>query len=88
MYHGIAKALYSIGKQEKNIQSILNAKNYLKKAQKEFPDDKSTLFNLALVDQQYALALTEQPLEDRSIEAMKDAIELIKASETYFLNNQ
>lgn len=80
VYNALAKALYSIGKQNKNIEMVKTAQSHLAKAKEMFPEDLSTQFNWALVEQQYALLLTDQPLEARSLPAMKEAIPRVEAT--------
>lgn len=89
VYNALAKALFSIGKQTKNIEILKTAHSHLATAREMFPDDLPTRFNWALVEQWYALLLTEQPLEKRSLIAMKEAIPRVEATKEYvftFLN--
>jgi hypothetical protein len=83
VYNALAKALYCMGKSSKNIEILKTAQGYLAKAKEMFPDDLSSLFNWALVEQWYALLLTEQPLEKRSLVSMKEAIPRVEATKEY-----
>ena len=58
-----------------------NALKYIQKAIHIRPFDKSLLFNLALILQQYATILNDQPLENRSVPALKSALLDLKLSE-------
>lgn len=84
VYNALAKALYSIGKQSKNIDILKNAHSHLVRAKEIFPEDLSTQFNGALLEQQYALLLTDQPLEKRSVIAMKEAITKVEDTKEIF----
>ena len=67
------------------MEVLITAKKYLNKAKELYPDDLATQFNWALLEQQYALLLTEQPLEKRSLTEMKSAIPRVEATAKYFL---
>ena len=80
VYNALAKALYSVAKQGKNVDILKSAQKHLTKAKELFPDDLATQFNWALLEQQYGLLLTDQPLEKRSLAAMKSTIPRVEAT--------
>lgn len=61
-----------------------NARIYIQKAIRCFPGDQSLWFNLALIEQQIAQVLNEQPSEKRSIDALKNVLKDIEISARYY----
>jgi RNA polymerase-associated protein CTR9 len=69
----ISRAYYILAKTAKDSVAMKSARKFIQKAIYSEPENKSLLFNLALIDQQMATILNEQTLENRSIPALKEA---------------
>ncbi|CAO3644067.1 unnamed protein product [Cunninghamella echinulata] len=80
----LARAQFMMAKNEKKpdimYESLLNTK----KAKEIQPNDKSITYNVALVEQQYAQLISDQPIETRSSDMMRKAIQDLDHSQELF----
>lgn len=75
IYQCISRSYYIIGKSEKNPEAMKKSLLNIQKAARLCPKDLSLFFNIALVKQQLAHVLNEQPSDCRPVHEMRKAVE-------------
>jgi RNA polymerase-associated protein CTR9 len=83
VFHSLSRVHFIIAKTTKSAESMRTSRLYIQKAIHANPSDKSLLFNLALIEQQTAQVLNDQPSESRSVEDLKAVMKDIELSEKY-----
>lgn len=73
-----------MAKNEKKPEIMYESLVNTKKAQELQPKDKSITYNIALVEQQYAQLISDQPVEIRTSEMMRKAIQDLDHSQELF----
>ncbi|KAJ3191335.1 protein required for normal CLN1 and CLN2 G1 cyclin expression [Irineochytrium annulatum] len=80
----LARAYYIIAKSEKDPEAMLRSLQCIQRALRIEPGRFALHFDAALVKQQYAQVLNEQPIEKRSLAMLKKAVLGLEASRRMF----
>ncbi|CAO3613497.1 unnamed protein product [Cunninghamella blakesleeana] len=80
----LARAQFMMAKNEKKPDIMYESLVNTKQAQELQPKDKSITYNIALVEQQYAQLISDQPIEIRTSEMMRKAIQDLDHSQELF----
>ncbi|KAJ3269385.1 protein required for normal CLN1 and CLN2 G1 cyclin expression [Terramyces sp. JEL0728] len=80
----LSRAYYILAKNSKDVAAMKTALTYIKKAIHLAPWDKSLFFNMALIEQQYVNVLNDQPMENRSIDVMRESAKDLGIAEKVF----
>lgn len=70
----MAKAQYCLAKQEKSPEKMLEALTMTQRALRLAPSDKTTLYDIALIQQSYAQLVSDRQCENRTIGDIKNAM--------------
>jgi len=84
VYQCLAKAYFAQAKVEKKVELMNKSEYFLKKAFFIKPKDKALQFDLALIKQDFAQIVIDQPPEIRTIENIKKALNGLEVSKKYF----
>ncbi|KAJ3411804.1 protein required for normal CLN1 and CLN2 G1 cyclin expression [Chytridiales sp. JEL 0842] len=80
----LARAHYIIAKTEKDPEAMLKSLSAIEKAVLLEPSKLPLLYNVALVKQQYAQVLNDQPIDKRDLVAMRKALAGLDSSRQIF----
>ncbi|KAL1916967.1 uncharacterized protein VTP21DRAFT_5164 [Calcarisporiella thermophila] len=80
----LARAQYMLAKQEKSRSVMVQAIATTQKALKLQPSNRSYLFDVALLQQEYVQLIAEQPIDQRDLETLKGALERIESAQRLF----
>ncbi|CAO3682178.1 unnamed protein product [Umbelopsis ramanniana] len=80
----IAKMHFMIGKADKSPEEMLSALTYSEKAYSVDPNDKTILYDVALVHQTYAQLISDLPKDQRTTDQMRQAITGLESSKANF----
>ncbi|KAI8341198.1 hypothetical protein BC941DRAFT_510409 [Chlamydoabsidia padenii] len=80
----LARAQFMLAKNTKDPEIMYESLLNTKRAQELQPEDKSTMYNIALVQQQYAQLISDLPTVTRTSDAMRKAIEGLENSQQLF----
>ncbi|OUM70506.1 hypothetical protein PIROE2DRAFT_56800 [Piromyces sp. E2] len=84
IYQCLAKAYFAQAKVEKKVEYMNKAENLIQKSLYIKPKDKALQFDLALIKQEFAQLVVDQPPEVRTIENLKKALNGLNISKKYF----
>lgn len=84
IYQCLAKAYFAQAKVEKKVNLMNKAEYYIQKSFFIKPKDKSLQFDLALIKQEFAQLVIDQPSEIRTIDNLKKALNGLAISKKYF----
>jgi RNA polymerase-associated protein CTR9 len=81
----MAKAQYCLAKQEKSPEKMLEALTMTQKALRLAPSDKTTLYDIALIQQSYAQLVSDRKSEDRTIAEINNAMAGLATAKGYVM---
>lgn len=83
----VARAYYIIAKSEKDFDAIKSSLRYIQMATHIDPTDLSFYFDIALIKQQFAHILNDQPAENRPMELLEKAKSGLEVSKMYDMHS-
>ncbi|KAJ3215841.1 protein required for normal CLN1 and CLN2 G1 cyclin expression [Dinochytrium kinnereticum] len=83
IFQCLSRAYYIVAKSTKDPSAMLKSLEYIQKAVKLEPSKSALWFDLALVKQQYAQVLNDQPIDKRSLSLLQKAMNGLEISRKF-----